>query len=114
MKYEVGLEADFYGVDNNNFKLGDTVFRAVEDESDGYRSSLRDIDVPGDIEHLIFFQTPIARIRVQEVTADCGHSFSGEELVDVADGHRWLLVGTTNDDDYYPWFTFAYTPKEPA
>ena len=112
MQFENGLKADFYGVDGNCFKLGDTIFRAEEDESDGYRSCLRDIEIVGDPTGLIFFQTPIATVMVRTLTESNGYSFSGEELLDLVDGHRWLLVGTTNDDDYYPWFTFEYTPKE--
>ena len=64
MKFEVGLEADFYGVDCNCFKLDNCVFEAVEDESDGYRSMMSDVRMKDDTTGLIFFKTPVARVRV--------------------------------------------------
>ena len=109
--YAVGLEADFYGVDGHCFKLNETVFRAVEDEEDGYRSRLQELEVVKDTDGLIFFQTPIARVRV--VNSGDG-SFEGETLVDVTDDHEWLKVGTSDTDDYYPYFTFSYQPKLPS
>jgi len=101
----VGQEFDFYGVDNNSFKLGDTVFEALEDEDDGYRSSLGSIEVK-DPEGLIFFQTVIARVRVENAP-----NIDGHQLVDIDDGHVWLEIGTSDYDDYYPCFVFSYHPK---
>lgn len=116
MEFKVGMEADFYGVDNNNFKLGDSVFEAVEDPEDGYRSMLAEVKTITDPAGLIFFQTPIARVRVKQAPEShskhgYSESFEGYQLVDVADGHVWLLLGKDNADDYYPVFTFDYTPK---
>lgn len=100
----------FYGVDNLWFKLDDKVYLAVEDDDDGYRSYLGSVEVAnyhleGD---LIFFQKPIAFVRVVREN-------SGEKeniaLIDVEDGHRWLEVGTDYADDYYPMFMFEYFPK---
>lgn len=109
----VGKEFSFYGVCNNEFKLGRTVYEALEDEDDGYRSCLKDVhEVSG--SKGIFFKRPLARVRVEETdtrTSDYGQSFDGWRLVDVEDGHVWLVVGTDNFDDYYPCFTFDYHPK---
>lgn len=104
----VGQEFPFFGVDNNTFKLGDTVYEAVEDESDGYRSMLEDVKVK-DHEGLIFFGQPVATVRL---VSDDGE-FDGYRLVDVADGHVWLRFGTDAADDYYPMFTFEYAAKAP-
>ncbi len=115
MKFEIGLEADFYGVDNNYFKLDDTVFEAEEDESDGYRSCMRDVSEV-DVNNLIFFKTPIARVRVEdksEANYSSSDGFDGYQLVDVEDGHVWLVFGTDNYNDYYPSYIFNYIPKEP-
>ena len=104
----VGKEFPFYGATEHQFKLGDTVFEAVEDESDGYRSYLGSIvKLESDA---IFFKQPIATVRVEINSKD---SFEGFSLVDVEDGHEWLQVGTDCSDNYYPYFTFYYSPKTP-
>lgn len=103
----IGEEVSFYGVDNHEFKLNDTVYEAIEDESDGWRSYLGSIEtVESDG---IFFSIPLAVVRVGEF--DDGHT-DGFSLVDVEDGHVWLEVGTGNYGDWYPYFTFSYYPKE--
>ncbi|MBI4450162.1 hypothetical protein HY634_03825 [Candidatus Uhrbacteria bacterium] len=111
----VGKEFNFYGVDGLKFKLGKSVFEAVEDPDDGYRSLLGSVEV----RHLsgcLFFQRPVARVRVVEVNDERGSNqrdFVGFHLVDVADGHVWLRLGTDDYDDYYPGFVFTYQPKAP-
>lgn len=99
----VGSEFLFYGVDNNEFKLDDTVYEAIEDENDGYRSYLDSVVV---VEgNGLFFTKPLARVRVEELDENnwC--------LVDVLTGHNWLTVGTDYSmDGYYPSFVFNYQP----
>jgi hypothetical protein len=107
--FGVGVCIDFYGVDNNCFKLGDHVFEAEEDESDGYRSCLREVHEVTNTGGLIFFQTPIAKVVVQEARG----IDEGFRLLDVLDNHVWLEFGTDNTDDYYPYFVFNYYPKAP-
>ena len=106
----VGYVYDFYGVDNNTFCIGIAgqrcAFEALEDESDGYRSYLDNVVVS--MKDHIFFQTPIAKVHLEAHTQN---AFEGWALLDVDDGHVWLLVGTDNTDDYYPSFTFTYQPK---
>ena len=108
MKFEVGLEADFYGVDCNSFKLNNCVFEAIEDESDGYRSCMSEIRMRDYTKGLIFFQTPLARICVKERTKNT--YYHGYDLVDVKDGFIWLTFGT-NDPHDYPSFEFFYQHK---
>lgn len=109
----IGQTLDFYGVDTTYFKLGDTVWQAVEDESDGYRSLLGNIEA-ADANH-IFYPQPLARVLVEQVEDGTyhGYSFEGYQLTD-ADGHVWLIIGTEDYDDYYPTFIFDYSPKPPA
>jgi len=102
-----GLEADFYGVDLNKFKLDDMVWEAIEDEDDGYRSLL-DTVMRRDCADGIFFAQSLARVRVIE--SDDGYN-EYYRLIDVADGHCWLEFGTQDYYDYYPCFRFEYTPK---
>jgi hypothetical protein len=108
----IGREVDFYGVDNNRFRLGVTAsesvtFEAIEDPNDGYRSMMEEIRVVTDGSG-IFFRYPIARVRIERVQ----DSFAGYLLRDVARDHVWLKVGTSNTGDYYPYFTFDYTVCE--
>lgn len=104
---------DFYGVDGYAFKLGDQVFEAVEDPSDGYRSYLGSIEL-AKTDGLIFFDQPLDMVTVRAVrTDDHGRhtGFDGYEMISVADGHVWLRIGTEDWDDYYPLFIFEYHPR---
>lgn len=104
----VGQVFDFYGVCNCEFKLGDSVYEALEDENDGYRSCLGSIELTQ--SQGIFFKMPLARVKVVDGSSVRG-CFDGWSLVDIEDGHEWLSVGTENYDDYYPCFIFDYRPK---
>jgi nicotinamide mononucleotide adenylyltransferase len=110
----VGGAYDFYGVDNNTFCIGSGQSRmaleAVQDPDDGYRSYFGCFATSA--VDKIFFRSPIARVvfrALEEKTWEEG-MFRGWVLEDVETGHRWLKVGTSNTDDYYPCFTFEYTP----
>lgn len=126
---------DFYGIDNNCFCIGSKgsrmVLEAIENPSDGYRSyfeCFRTLEV-----NKIFFKNPIAkvvlqgggmstRIRIDPEYDDEGNeiddsrkridAFSGWVLRDVDTGHVWLTIGTDYGEDYYPCFTFRYTPDK--
>lgn len=98
----------FYGVDNYRFKLDKTVYEAIEDENDGYRSYLDSVVVI-DSKDDIFFNRAIAKVKATEV--DDGNYFRGYEFIDITDNHMWLKIGTDNYDDYYPCFLFQYYPK---
>lgn len=103
-------EFKFYGVCENCYKLGDTVWEAIEDPSDGYRSYLASIEYKNDGHNLTFFPDPIATVVIHQENNEV---FDGYEFVDVEDGHIWLEVGTNRHNDYYPSFYFAYHPKPP-
>ncbi len=107
----VGLDSSlYYNNHSNQFQLGDVLFEVIEDENDGYRSSMDEVRIvdmnakriPGDF-------LGIVEIR----SCSGGDNFSGYELVDKSDNHQWLQFGTDNADDYYPTFRFLFTPKEP-
>lgn len=107
----VGKRFGFYGVDGNRFKLGRWVFEALEDEEDGYRSHLKDIE-RRDHSDAIFFKRVLAVVKVIEFEETEGYGDEGWRFVDVKDGHVWLEIGTNNVDDYYPCFYFRYNAKE--
>ena len=114
------------------------VLEAVENPDDGYRSFLACFRTPE--VGKIFFGTPVATVRLlagglsSRTTCFCATCEAGEAvptaeskvcsslleerrknfvgwvLQDVDSGHTWLTVGTDHGDDYYPCFTFDYTP----
>jgi len=98
----------FYGVDNNFYKLDNTVWEAVEDPSDGYRSYLDSIEEKINSDKLIFFSEPLAEVKV--IKSD-DNNIDGYSLIDTKDGWVWLRIGTYDYDDYYPCFRFEYNPK---
>lgn len=112
----IGQEFLFYGVDNYMFKLDDTLWEAVEDPDDGYRSCLGAIEIrPTKGNKKIFYREPLAIVRVDknyECKGDADND--GYELVDTEFEHIWLAFGTDNSDGYYPCFYFNYTPMPQA
>lgn len=98
----------FYGVCNYRFKLNDTVWEVIEDESDGYRSMLGSVEVTSSKTD-IFFREPLAIISVTE-----DPEAEGFCLIDAENGHIWLRFGTDNAEDYYPKFYFNYEPMAPV
>ena len=109
----IGQEFLFYGVDNHMFKINDTIWEALEDPSDGYRSYLGSIEVT--TKNGIFFREPIAIVKLEkDDTPQASYSIgcNGYKLIDVDYEHTWLVFGTDNTDDYYPTFYFNYTPRQ--
>ena len=114
-----GATLDYFGADSseNAFKVDGIVFKVLEDPDDGYRSLLGAIEY-GEENNAIFFEMPIAKVRIEtydELSND--NSFHSERtqgyrLIDLDDGHVWLEFGTDNTDDYYPYFVFRHYPKE--
>lgn len=96
----------FYGVCSNEFKLNETVFEAVEDPDDGYRSYLGSVEVID--SDGIFFSQPLSTVKI--VSFDEKFDY-GYRLIDAEDGHIWLEIGTGDYNDYYPYFIFYYKPK---
>ena len=113
IELKAGLKGSFYGVDGYRFKIGPTVFEAVEGESDGYRSCMAEVKAVDKEPKDIFFKRAISKVLVKDKTHGHYGTFDGYELIDLEDGHVWLELGTDNTDDYYPMFTFRYMAKEP-
>ncbi len=114
----VGREMNFYGVVDEKFMLDEVVWEAMENENDGYRSSIGDVVLRND-SHELFGKEPLARVRIVDVDRPWDRARDepydnvddGYKLVDVQDGHVWLTFGTDNEDDYYPRFVFQYKSK---
>lgn len=111
LKMLEGHKFYFYGCHNNCFKLDDMILEAMEDPEDGYRSSL------GGVRHVLnehenrFFKRPLARVVLKEYSGGSENT-NGWELKDMDTGHQWLVFGTCNYDDYYPYFVFNYNPDQ--
>jgi hypothetical protein len=118
----VGQELPLFGiiVSDRTFKLGDQVFKAVEDPEDGYRSSLRSIvavSAARNAKRNKFSAEPLATVRVEKLDQQgeewSTDAFDGYALIDAETGHQWLRVGTAAPDDYYPAFEFdTQTPED--
>ena len=112
-----GMTLEYFGADaaSNEFKVDGIIFKVLEDPNDGYRSCLGVIEY-GEQSDSIFFRKSLAKVRIETYegrNVDYSQGDQGYQLVDIEDGHVWLEFGTDNTDDYYPYFIFRHTPKEP-
>ena len=89
------------------------VYTAVEDPSDGYRSSMEKLFVsPNDDVRNVF---PPCRVLARKKPDDrWGGKNDTLELIDIATGKVVMEVGTDNSDDYYPSFVSAFWPENMA
>ncbi len=105
----VGLQANLYLCPPNTyqFQLGAMLFEVEEDESDGYRSSVKETKV-------ISITAPIRGRALAKITIKdaADQDLDGYDLID-EEGHTWLSFGTNNSDSYYPGFVFNWQPKVP-
>jgi hypothetical protein len=92
------------------FRLDGTVYAAVEDPDDGYRSHLRELKV---LESNEMDNTFPAIEVVGRHRTDGGKWRNDDvlELIDVNTGQVVLEIGTENYDDWYPYFVANFDPK---
>lgn len=94
------------------FRLDGVVYTAIEDPSDGYRSSMASLDVSDSAMANVF--PPIEVLGRHRTKGQ----YSGEddvlELVDTTSGKIVLEVGTDNVNDYYPGFVASFHPENMA
>lgn len=98
----IGKTGILCAIEGLQFRIGDLTFEAVEDENDGYRSSLDEVKL---INKNI---RPTFREEVTIQSCDTGY-FNGIQLVNTI-GKAVLVIGTDNYEDYYPVFVFDYQP----
>lgn len=101
----IGETYSLYGVHDRCFKLGNTVFEAIEDPDDGYRSYLKSVEiVDKEIkDKLVFSNKPFVNVTLVDATEICGINFIDESE------HCWLSIGTDVSDSYYPFLYFIIT-----
>lgn len=92
-----------------NFELDGKVYRALEDPSDGYRSSCRSLTViRRKVRHLF---GPVEVLGVYKNRTTYGGEADIIQFYDTANGKLVLEVGTDNTDDSYPSFVASFTPE---
>lgn len=95
------------------FRINGTVYAAVEDPDDGYRSSMRDLFVDKEAKLQNVFP-PIEVVGVYRTKGSYGYQDAILELIDLTTGKVVLEVGTASCDDYYPSFVASFHPGNMA
>jgi hypothetical protein len=105
----IGKEAELFGVCDKVFKIqlvGEATpmfLEAMEDDSDGYRSSLDRVIVhPTQPASTTLPSTSIGRVTIVKSSG-----IDGWDFVD-RNQHAWLSIGTDCSDSYYPCFIFRW------
>lgn len=95
-----------------NFVLDGITYTAIEDPSDGYRSSLGDLLI-SDEKVSNNFEPVEVEVTYREKTEDNDWSTDCEilDFTDTKNGKKVLEIGTDNTDDYYPSFVACFTPE---
>lgn len=94
------------------FILDGVTYEAIEDPSDGYRSSMEGCYVTGAAVKNKF--APVRVIASHRTKGDHNDTDDVLELRDADNGKVILEVGTRNVDDYYPCFVGSWHPGEMA
>jgi hypothetical protein len=94
------------------FRIDGTVYTAIEDPDDGYRSSLGQLFVSTDEPMKNVF--PSVRVLGRKKENERSAIHDTLQFVDVVSGEVVLEVGTDNTDDYYPWFVSSFWPDRMA
>lgn len=91
-----------------NFILDKKTYTAIEDPSDGYRSSMREIKLSKVVIENVFKPVKVMGVMRQDTSDDVIDFF------DVKTGKVVLSVGTEDLDDYYPGFVAFFNPENMA
>lgn len=91
-----------------NFTLDGKTYTAIEDPSDGYRSSLRSLHVTRKKPKNTF--APVEVLCIYRIDEGY-HESDILEFYDIANGKIVLKVGTNRSDDYYPSFVARWVPE---
>lgn len=94
------------------FVLDDVTYTAIEDPSDGYRSSLNYLIKHGECSNL-FPVRCFVHVREAQDSEEYRH-LAIVELVDIFTREVVLAFGTDNTDDYYPSFVAVFKPENMA
>ncbi|MAZ17916.1 MAG: hypothetical protein CL535_16500 [Ahrensia sp.] len=95
------------------FRLNGTVYAAVEDPSDGYRSCMQELIVD-DLAEMQNVFPPIEVVGTHKTSGSFGDKDDILQLIDTTTGKAVLEVGTASTDDYYPSFVSHFDPAAMA
>lgn len=87
------------------FTLDGVTYLAIEDEDDGYRSFMRELQVSSEP-----CNTPLPDILIRCEYED-GIERDILKIYEVASGNLILEMGTDSTDDYYPYCIMRYYPE---
>ena len=110
------IKDEYSGVEMSQvcrFRLDGKVYAAIEDPSDGYRSSMRDLSVSDSATMKNVFQ-PVKVVGRHRTKGEYGGEDDVLELIDVKTGQVVLEVGTDQVDDYYPGYVASFHPEAMA
>lgn len=94
------------------FRLDGIVYTAIEDPSDGYRSSLERLFVsPAEKMRNVFPPIHVLARKKEDERYSVNDTL---QLVDLVTGKVVMEVGTDNTDDYYPCFVSHFAPENMA
>ena len=106
-----------YGVDANRVKLDGLEFEVIEDEEDGYRSSMDAVAVlePGTVKgaHGVLDEVILTYSEDRRDEYSDGPRKTWK-LISTTSDHVWLEFGTDYADTYYPYFVFDFYPMKEA
>lgn len=91
------------------FRLDNKNYKAIEDDNDGYRSSMDSLEITDECPSEIF---KAIKVLVRHTTTHEGAYSSDDdnmlEFIDIKTGQIILEVGTENCGDYYPGFVATF------
>lgn len=90
------------------FRLDGVAYTAIEDPSDGYRSSLGQLFIGGEVNNSF---SPVRVLVMKKPNNKCEDENDTLLFVDLVTGKIVLEVRTDNVDDYYPTFISAFFPE---
>ena len=114
---KIPARAEWYSSDECetlSFVLDGTVYTAIEDPSDGYRSHMRDLEVGGVEVSNRFPPQKVLCALYERLPEDYATENDILVMTDFVTGKAVLRVGTANTDDYYPHFVSEFTPENMA
>lgn len=107
-------EKDEYSYDYANlcvFELDGKVYTCAEDESDGYRSSMKSLTEGGTVTNRFQPQHVLCSMQTED---EYGRVDDLLVMRDVVTGKDVLTIGTENTGDYYPSYVASFQPENMA
>jgi hypothetical protein len=108
---KVKMKEEYYDYDPNtiDFILDGKVLSVIEDSSDGYRSSMKEIVERPKLKIKNKFY-PVEVIGTFRLNNECSKNYI-IDFIDCITGKIILSVGTYKTDDYYPSFISQWSPE---